>query len=172
MIEIVETDLRDVLLIKCEIFKDHRGEYAELYNEKLYSQKGIRIKFIQDDISISSKDVLRGIHGDKETFKLISCLLGQIYLVIVNCDRSSDDFGKWQSFTLSDKERHQVLVPPKYGVSHLALTEKVIFYYKQSTYYNPSKQFTFKYNDPRFNIKWPIKNPILSERDKAGRYIK
>ncbi len=75
------------------------------------------------------------------------------------------DFGQWQAFILSDQNRYQVLVPPKHGVSFLALTDYITFHYKQSSYYNRAKQFTYKWNDPKFNIWWPIKNPILSQRD-------
>lgn len=169
--EIIKTELDDVLLIKPEVFEDHRGEYTELYNEELYVKGGIQARFIQDDVSLSTKDVLRGIHGDRETTKLVTCLLGRFYLVIVNCDESSPNFGKWQSFTLTEKNRYQILVPPKHGVAHLALSDRILFHYKQSTYYNPSAQFTYIWNDQRFNIWWPISNPILSRRDQAGFYV-
>lgn len=169
--EIFETKIENVLLIKLDIFEDHRGEYVETYNEELYRKKGINIKFIQDDISVSTKNVLRGIHGDSETWKLISCFYGKFYLVVLNCDNSSKSFGKWESFVLSDVNRLQVLVPPKYGNAHLILSDKAIFHYKQSNYYNPAKQFTYKWNDPKFNIWWPIKNPILSQRDEEGHYV-
>lgn len=171
MIEIVKTKLDKVLIIKPEVFEDHRGEYVETYNEELYRKKGIDIKFVQDDISISSKYVLRGIHGDPETWKLISCLYGKFYFVVVDCDPNSKDFGKWQSFTLSDKNRLQILVPSFYGNAHLVLSDLAIFHYKQSTYYNPKKQFTYKWNDSQFNIWWPIKNPIISQRDEMGHYV-
>ena len=168
MIEVSKTDLNGVLLIKPYIFEDHRGEYVETYNESLYKENGIDIKFIQDDISVSTSNVLRGIHGDDETWKLISCFYGKFYLVVVNCDKNSEDFGKWQSFVLSSKNRLQVLVPPKYGNAHLVMSDMTIFHYKQSTYYNRSKQFTYKWDDPKFNIWWPIKNPILSQRDESA----
>ena len=169
--KIIKTELDGVLLIKLDVFKDHRGEYVETYNESLYGKNGIAVKFVQDDISVSLKHVLRGIHGDAETWKLISCLYGKFYLVVVNCNDNSEDFGKWQSFVLSDKNRHQVLIPPGYGNGHLVLSRKTIFHYKQSTYYNPSRQFTYQWNDPKLNILWPVKNPILSRRDKAGHYV-
>jgi len=171
IMEVVKTRLEGVILIKLDVFEDHRGEYTETYNEKLYREKGIDIKFVQDDISISSKYVLRGIHGDDETWKLISCYYGKFYLVVVNCDTESDNFGKCQSFVLSDRNRNQVLVPPKYGNGHLVLSDVAIFHYKQSTYYNPSGQFTYKWNEPRFNIWWPIKTPILSQRDEYGKFV-
>lgn len=168
---ISKTNLDGVLLIKLDSFEDHRGEYVETYNEELYKKNGIDTKFVQDDISVSSKHVLRGIHGDMFTWKLISCLFGKFYLVAVDCKRDSDNFGKWQSFVLSDKNRNQVLVPPGYGNGHLVLSDTAIFHYKQSTYYNPSKQFTYKWNDPKLNIWWPITNPILSKRDEVGHYV-
>jgi len=168
---IEKTKLNGVLLIKLDVFEDHRGQYIETYNEKLYQEQGVEVRFIQDDISVSSKHVLRGIHGDVETWKLISCLYGKFYLVVVNCDLDSRDFGKWQSFTLTEYNRRQVLVPPKYGNGHLVLSNRAIFHYKQNTYYNPQKQFTYKWNEPKFNIWWPIKNPILSQRDEFGKFI-
>ncbi len=171
MIGVFATRLDGVLLIKPDFFKDNRGEYIETYNEDLYKNKGINIKFIQDDISVSIKNVLRGIHGDNETWKLISCLYGEFYFVVVDCDTDSKNFGKWQSFVLSDKNRVQILVPPKYGNAHLVLSDKAIFHYKQSTYYEPERQFTYKWDDPRFNISWPVKNPILSKRDELGHFV-
>ncbi|HHT9145698.1 MAG TPA: dTDP-4-dehydrorhamnose 3,5-epimerase [Candidatus Wunengus sp. YC61] len=169
--QINKTKLEGVLLVKLDFFEDFRGEYIETYNEKLYRENGIDIRFVQDDISVSTKNVLRGIHGDTETWKLISCLYGKFYLVVVNCNTASENFGKWQAFVLSDRNRYQVLVPPKYGNGHLVLSDQAIFHYKQSTYYNPSTQFTFKWNDPKLNIWWPVKNPILSQRDEAGYYV-
>jgi dTDP-4-dehydrorhamnose 3,5-epimerase len=168
MIEVSKTKLDGVLIIKPYIFEDHRGEYIETYNEAMYRENGIDVKFIQDDISVSTRNVLRGIHGDDHTWKLISCQYGKFYFVVVNCDSQSGDFGKWQSFVLSDKNRLQVLVPPKYGNAHLVLSNTTIFHYKQSAYYDRSKQFTYKWDDPQLNIFWPITDPILSQRDRIG----
>jgi dTDP-4-dehydrorhamnose 3,5-epimerase len=115
--------------------------------------------------------VLRGIHGDGETWKLISCMYGKFYFVVVNCDTESADFGKWQSFTLSDKNRWQVLVPPKHGNGHYVMSEMTIFHYKQTSYYNPKGQFTYRWDDPLLNIWWPTKSPLLSRRDEEGRFV-
>lgn len=160
-----ETRLTGVLLIKVDRFEDHRGEYVEIYNEEIYRKNGIDQTFIQDDISVSTRHVLRGIHGDSETWKLVSCLEGKFYLVVVNCDRESDSYGRWQSFVLSEHNREQVLIPPKFGNGHVVLSERAIFHYKQSTYYEPEKQFSYRWNDPELNISWPINTPILSVRD-------
>ncbi len=170
--EIRKTKLDGVLLIKPPtIFTDFRGTYVEIYNEKLHTEAGIKVKFVQDDISVSSKHVLRGIHGDQETWKLISCLYGKFYLVVVNNDPESDQYGQWQSFVLSDCNWNQVLIPPKFGNGHLVMSDQAIFHYKQNTYYNPKDQFTILWNDPKFDIWWPIKNPILSIRDEIGHFV-
>ena len=127
--------------------------------------KNIDIDFIQDDISVSKRNVLRGIHGDNKTWKLVSCLFGEFYLVVLNNDDESAQYGKWTSFNLSAKKFQQVLIPPKFGNGHLVLSEKAIFHYKQNTYYDPESQFSIKWNDQRFNIFWPSNNPKLSKRD-------
>ncbi len=169
--QISKTKLDGVLLLKPEVFEDFRGQYVETYNEQFCRDNGIDVKFIQDDISVSSRHVLRGIHGDAETWKLVSCMHGKFYLVVVNCDKESPDFGKWLSFVLSDVNRHQVLIPPKHGNGHVVLSETAIFHYKQNTYYNPKGQFTYIWNDPQLNIWWPIKNPLLSQRDEVGHFV-
>jgi dTDP-4-dehydrorhamnose 3,5-epimerase len=168
-LEITPTSLAGVLVIKPYVFEDHRGEFVETYNERIYREHGIDVQFVQDDISVSTRGVLRGIHGDSQTCKLLSCLHGKLYFVVVNCDAASKDFGKWQSFILSDASRLQVLVPPKHGNGYLVLSDKAVFHYKQSTYYNRAGQFTYKWDDPRLGIWWPVKDPILSERDETGK---
>jgi len=171
-LEVTKGKLDGVLVVKPPtIFQDFRGSYVETYNEELYNRAGINIRFIQDDISVSSKNVLRGIHGDGETWKLVSCLYGEFYLVVVNWDEASPQFGQWESFTLSDQNRLQVLVPPKFGNGHLVLSELAIFHYKQSTYYNRAGQFTILWNDPKLNINWPVDNPITSKRDSGEENV-
>lgn len=168
-LQITPTNLDGVLVIKPPtIFEDYRGMYIELYNEKIYQEAGIEVKFVQDDISVSSQHVLRGIHGDSETWKLISCLYGKFYLIVVNWDKNSPQFCQWESFVLSEKNRLQVLVPPKFGNGHLVLSDLAIFHYKQSTHYNRAGQFTILWNDPKLNLWWPIKNPIVSRRDEGS----
>lgn len=146
-------------------FEDFRGVYGETYNKKYY-ESFTNVEFVQDDISRSRKNVLRGIHGDEKTWKLVSCLYGAFYLVVVNNNKESSQYRQWESFTLSDKNNLQILIPAKFGNGHLILTDEAIFHYKQSTYYGEYEQFTIKWNDPELNIYWPINNPILSNRDK------
>ena len=167
--EVKPTELDGVLEITPPTnFEDFRGSYVELYNERIYRESGITQHFIQDDISTSRKNVLRGIHGDQATTKLVTCLYGSFYLVVVDNDPSSAQFRKWQAFTLSAQNRVQILIPPKFGNGHLVLTESAIFHYKQTTEYDRSGQFTILWNDPEFNFWWPTQNPILSRRDSGG----
>jgi dTDP-4-dehydrorhamnose 3,5-epimerase len=166
--ETFPTTLDAVRLIKPPtIFEDFRGHYVETYNERLYREAGIDQHFIQDDISVSRQHVLRGIHGDDKTWKLISCLHGSFYMVVINNDPQSSQYRKWTSFTLSDTNRLQVLVPPKFGNGHVVMSEQAIFHYKQTTDYDRSGQFTLIWNDPALNIWWPVQNPIVSERDQG-----
>lgn len=168
--KIIEGELDGVKVISPPtVFEDYRGSYVELYSERAYRASGIDLNFIQDDISTSYKNVLRGVHGDDRTWKLISCLYGAFYLIVVNNDPESLQYRKWQSFTLSDRNRLQILIPPKHGNAHLIMTETAIFHYKQTTEYDRSTQFTIRWDDPSFNFWWPVNNPILSTRDRDGR---
>lgn len=167
-IEVRDARLSGVKLIRpATIFEDHRGSYVETYNRDAYLAAGIDVDFIQDDISTSTRNVLRGIHGDASTWKLISCLHGKFYLVVVDWNPQSPTYRRWEGFTLSDRNRLQVLVPPRCGNGHLVLSDEAIFHYKQSTYYDRSGQFTILWNDPEIGIWWPIADPILSRRDQG-----
>ncbi|SCA57853.1 dTDP-4-dehydrorhamnose 3,5-epimerase [Candidatus Terasakiella magnetica] len=170
--KVEETKLDGVLKITPPtIFEDFRGEYIETYNERLYHEAGIDQPFIQDDISVSSQHVLRGIHGDAETWKLISCLHGKFYILVINWDKDSPQFGQWEGHTLSAKNRHQLLIPPKHGNGHVVLTDEAIFHYKQTSEYNRAGQFTLLWNDPKLDLYWPINNPIVSPRDSDAQYL-
>jgi len=184
MIKVSKTKLEGVLQISPQPFEDFRGEYVETFNEKEYSQaiaknlkgtiyqkEALRLHFVEDDISTGRRDVIKGIHGDTKTWKLVQCLSGKFYLVVLNYNPASHDYGKWEAFTISDKNRLQVLIPPLYGNGHLVLSEYDIYHYKQSAYYDSENQFTIKWDDPKFKIWWPIKNPILSLRDETGERL-
>lgn len=165
-IEVKKTKLEGVLLIQPDIHTDVRGCNVTLYSKRMYEEKGINLEFVENKVSVSKHNVLRGIHGDNDTWKLISCLSGTIFLAVVNCDESSPDFGTWESFTLSGDDFKQVLVPPKFGNGHVVMSDLAVFHYQWSAYYDLSNQFSYKYNDPRFNITWPIQEPIVIGRDK------
>lgn len=165
MIKVQETKLAGVYLIAPFVHEDLRGNFYETYNEKEYFQAGVKAKFIQDDISCSKKGVLKGMHGDAGTYKLVQCVFGAVYAVVLNCDEGSPDFGRWESFELSSQNKYQLYIPPMYGNGYLVLSDCAVYSYKQSTYYGEYKQFTYKWDDSRFKIEWPAGVQILSERD-------
>ena len=164
---IKKTPLEGCLIIENKIFKDDRGYFQETFHHQTYDFLPINTKFVQDNLSYSHKNVLRGIHGDNKTWKLVSCLQGKIYLIVVNNDKKSKDYRKWISIILSEKNYKQVLIPPKHGNAYVALTKQVIYNYKQSTYYDRDSQFTINWKDPKYKFKWPVKKPILSLRDNV-----
>ncbi len=153
------------VLTPATVFEDFRGDYVEIYNRDIYREQGITTDFKQDDYATSSKHVLRGMHGDDKTIKLVKCIHGSLYFVAVQADESHPQFMQWEAFHLSSANRVQIYVPAKYAIGYLVLSDIGIFHYKQSTYYHETKQFTVKWDDPRAKIWWPIQNTIRSERD-------
>ena len=151
-------------------FVDRRGYYWTSW--KRGSIKNL--KFKHDKFSLSKKNVLRGLHGDNKTWKLVSCPYGKFLLVVVNCLKKSKDYLKWKSWILSHKNGVQILIPPNYANGHLCLSEKCLFHYKLSyigSYIDVKRQFTLRWNDPKLNINWRIKKPILSIRDKKAKLL-
>jgi len=153
-------------------FKDNRGLYLESYNKKKYKSL-FNLDFVEDDFSINKKNVFKGIHGDKKTWKLVSCVYGECEAIIVNCDKKSQKYKIWEKFILSSKNYFQILIPPNYGNSFLVLSNFAVYHYKQTEYYSgANKQFTFNYKDPAFKIKLSFKRPIVSERDNKANFLK
>lgn len=147
------------------IYEDYRGTNFESYNKKYYDV-ALNIDFVVDSISTSRKHVLRGLHGDYKTTKLISCLHGTVYMIVIDLRYESKTYNQWISFTLSDRNKHQLLIPPGCGNGHLVMSDECVFSYKLDQYYDRESQFTVKWNDPSYDFIWPVKNPILSERDR------
>jgi len=162
--QILDTDIEGLKIIQPEFHEDYRGTNFEAYNEKDYYI--IPNRFVVDSISTSRKHVLRGIHGDYRTTKLISCLYGTIFFVVIDWRPESPTYKDFVTITLSDRNKQQVLVPPGCGNAHLVMSDECVFSYKLDQYYDLESQFTLKWNDDRFDIPWPIKHPILSERDR------
>lgn len=169
--KIKETKIHGVKLIIPERFEDHRGSYIELYDSKNFEEI-TQEKFVQDDISISRKNVLRGLHGDRRTTKLVTVLRGSGYALIADNRKDSPTYKHWQSFILSEQNKNMLLLPPGVGNSILALEDNIIYYYKQNTHFVGGQQFTIKWNDSEWDFWWPTKNPILSMRDERGSYVK
>ena len=170
-----KTKLPNVLLLIHECFEDHRGTYEELYNKIKFDKAcmdhiGHTIDFLENNIAVSSKHVLRGLHGDDRTWKYVTCLKGKYFVNVLCYDKESEFYGKYESFILSETNKKQLLIPPLHGHGYVVMSEEAIFYYQQSCNYKGiGEQFTIKYDDERFNMWWPIKNPILSKRDTFGK---
>lgn len=160
-------------LIKPGAFEDFRGTYIETYDSFSYKNElGIDIEFIQDDVSTSHKHVIRGIHGDFATHKLVQCLHGSVYNVIVDMNKNSDTYRKWLGVVLNSANKYQLYIPAGFGNSILAMTEDVVYHYKQSTSFIPGRQFTLSWKDPELEIDWGIKHPLLSKRDSEALLLK
>ena len=155
-------------LITLKSFTDGRGRYVETWNERDYEQYLPKEEtFRQDDYSQSYQGVLRGLHGDYETWKLIQCVYGTLNFVMFDTNTHQT-----YEIVLTDSNPQQILVPPQCANGHLCLSPTCIFYYKQTTLYGETKQFTIKWNDPQVKAKWSgIKNPTLSERDLEGPFL-
>ena len=151
-------------------FKDHRGFYWTSWKKK----KKEKIIFKHDKFSLSKKNVLRGLHGDSKTWKLISCPYGKFRLVAVNCFKNSKNYLKWYSWILSHENGIQILIPPNFANGHLCLSNECLFHYKLSykgSYIDADQQFSLRWNDPKIKINWNIKKPILSIRDKKSKLL-
>ena len=174
--EIKESEkVKDLKIIKPVSFYDFRGEYLETFSARTYKFKDRYendVVFVEDDISVSKRGVLRGLHGDDKTWKLIQCLWGEIFVAVADMRSDSPTYLQWDSFSVSDKNRLQILIPAGCANGHLCLSEKCIFSYKQSQYYSGSNnQFTVRWDDPKLNISWPVSDPLLSERDSTAKFI-
>jgi dTDP-4-dehydrorhamnose 3,5-epimerase len=154
----------EVKIYEPSSFHDYRGE---LYT--LFDQKKSDLVFNHDKVSRSSKNVLRGLHGDSKSWKLISCVAGSVYFVVVDNRISSPNYMKWDWTILSAENKKTVIVPPNFANGHYVLSDEATFFYKWSyegEYPDVDSQFTIKWNDKDIGINWPTDNPILSKRDK------
>ena len=158
------TSLADIKEYSLSYHEDYRGEIFTTYKDSLEGRK-----FDHDKICIRPQNCLVGIHGDYNTWKLITCLYGNVYCVLVDKRPESDDLNKHKTFILNNKNKKQLLLPPGIGNSFLVLSESCVYNYKLSyvgEYVDCDDQFTLRWNDPLYGIDWPIENPILSPRDK------
>ena len=157
--------LKDVELYTPDVFTDYRGDYWTTWKKG----RSYDLEFNHDKVSVSRKNVLRGIHGDFKSYKLITCLHGEIYSVIVDNRKDSTTYLQWDWTILDDKNKNMILIPPGFGNSYLILSDKAVVHYKWSyegDYADIDDQFTLKWNSLDLNIDWPISNPILSKRDR------
>lgn len=159
--------LKEINFYKDDAFVDKRGIYWTSWKKNRY-----KLEFNHDKFSLSKKNVLRGLHGDKKSWKLISCVYGEIFFAIINNIPNSPEYLKHTTVVLSPKNRVQVLIPPYFLTGHLALSKECVLHYKFSykgPYPDVKQQISMKWNDPRVKIRWPITNPILSTRDNKKK---
>jgi dTDP-4-dehydrorhamnose 3,5-epimerase len=133
-----------------------------------------KLDFKHNKISTSRKHVLRGMHGDNKSWKLTSCLYGEMFFVVVDARPDSPNYLKWDSIILDDRSRKLILTPPQFAIGFLVLNDQALLNYMwayEGEYADVDEQFTIKWNDPKVNITWPIKNPLLSSRDKNAKLL-
>ena len=173
---VIPTHILDVLIIEPRIFGDDRGFFFESYNEKSFAEKtGISPKFVQDNHSLSTKNVLRGLHYQiQETQgKLVRVISGEVLDIAVDIRRSSPTFGQWASCLLSAENKRQFWVPEGFAHGFVVLSDSAEFLYKTTNYYAPQYDRVILWDDPDLGVDWQLKGePILSDKDKAGKRFK
>lgn len=172
----LETELKGVYILEPTVFEDHRGFFMESYNKKDFEEIGLYYDLVQDNHSLSIKaGVLRGLHfqlNPKAQTKIVRCLSGAIYDVVVDIRKGSPTFGKWISVILTSENKRQIVVPKGFAHAILTLVPKTEILYKVDEYYSPEHDRAIRWNDPDLNIKWPVSNPILSDKDANAPLLK
>lgn len=174
--QFIKTKIPDVIILEPKVFGDDRGFFYESFNEKAFlDATGTETKFVQDNHSKSSKNVLRGLHYQiqQPQGKLVRVAMGEVFDVAVDLRRNSEYFGQWVGVHLSAENKHQLWVPPGFAHGFLVLSENAEFLYKTTDYYAPAYERSVLWNDPDLGIDWPIDQPpILSSKDQLGRQFK
>ena len=168
------TDLPGVLILEPKVFSDTRGFFLETYNKEKYFAAGLPLEFVQDNLSFSSRGVLRGLHyqNPHAQGKLVYVLQGEVWDVAVDIRRDSPQFGQWTAITLSSDNKKQFYIPPGFAHGFCVLSETALFAYKCTDFYHPECDAGVRWNDPDIGIAWPVADPILSEKDKRQPLLK
>jgi dTDP-4-dehydrorhamnose 3,5-epimerase len=172
--QILNTELQGVMLIQPHIFADSRGLFLESYNKKRYEEAGLKIDFVQDNISKSDKGTIRGLHyqiGEYAQGKLCYVILGKVIDVAVDIRFGSPTFGKYLSVELTEEKKNQIWIPPGFAHGFAVLSDIAVFCYKCSAPYNKNYERTIIYNDPDLKINWNTENPIISEKDLKAKKL-
>ena len=173
--EIVETRIPDLYVVKPTVFKDHRGYFFESYNKEAFLRSGIDQNFVQDNESKSAKGVLRGLHFQKPPFaqgKLVRVIKGAVRDVAVDLRKSSPTYGQWASIDLTEDNKWMYWVPPGFAHGFVTLEDDTVFFYKCTNVYNKSSEGSIRWDDPDLNIDWGVENPLLSDKDKVSPLFK
>lgn len=165
-----DKNLPEVKIIKPSISIDHRGNiWTSFISKEIDELLSNPLRFTHDKFSESKKDVLRGIHGDSKSWKLVSCVYGKLFQVVVDMREDSKNYLKWTKFNMDANKPKSILIPPGFGNAYFVQSHRAVYHYKlayKGQYFDVNDQFTVAWNDPRLQITWPEKNPILSERDE------
>jgi dTDP-4-dehydrorhamnose 3,5-epimerase len=170
--QVVPTELPQVLLLEPKVFGDARGFFFEAYNRRAFHKAtGVDVEFVQDNHSRSSKNVLRGLHYQvrQAQGKLIRCTAGEVWDVAVDLRKGSRTFGKWTGFTLSAESKRMAWIPPGFAHGFLVVSESADVLYKATDYYAPEHERTLLWSDPELAIRWPLAGvPVLTDKDRRG----
>ncbi len=166
--------LDGLLLIEPRVFGDSRGYFLETWNAQRYRDHGIQEDFVQDNLSFSCRGILRGLHfqNPNPQGKLVQVLEGEVFDVAVDLRRSSPGFGKWEGVILSSVNKRQLYVPPGFAHGFAVVSETALFHYKCTRLYSPRDEKTLLWNDPDIGVEWPLSEPVLSDKDRAGVRLK
>lgn len=173
--EVIETKLKGVLVLQPKVFEDARGYFFESYNENLFKQAGLELKFVQDNQSLSQKGVLRGLHFQNNPHaqgKLVRVITGAVFDVAVDIRKSSATYGQWFGMELNEKNKTMMYIPEGFAHGFATLQDNTIFSYKCTNFYNKASEDCLLWNDPDIGINWNLENPLLSEKDLQGKKIK
>ncbi|NES68793.1 dTDP-4-dehydrorhamnose 3,5-epimerase [Okeania sp. SIO2B3] len=174
---VIQTEIPEVLLIEPKVFGDERGFFMESFNQRNFSEKtGVNLEFVQDNHSRSSKGVLRGLHYQIQQAqgKLLRAVVGEIFDVAVDIRKNSPNFGKWVGYLLNAENKRQLWVPPGFAHGFLVVSETADVLYKTTDYYAPEYERSIIWNDPEIGIIWPLEGieVKLSKKDEAGTTLK
>jgi dTDP-4-dehydrorhamnose 3,5-epimerase len=172
--QIIPTQLKDVLIIEPQVFIDRRGYFMEIFNQSRYSQAGIDRHFVQDNFSFSIDQTLRGLHYQirRPRAKLLQTLSGEIFDVAVDLRRTSPTFGQWAGVVLSGENKRQLFIPEGFAHGFCVLSPNALLCCKCSEAYDPQDEGGLLWSDPQVNIRWPVENPILSASDRSLPLLK
>ncbi len=163
--QIIKTKIKDLIIIKSNIYKDNRGFFKEVEKKKI-----LKKKFVFDCFSYSKKNTLRGLHLQTKNSqaKIITVVQGKILDVVVDLRKKSPSYGKYFSIEISQNSNFSLFIPENFAHGFLCLSKNCAVYYKCTNYRHKLSEKTIKWNDKTLKIKWPVKNPILSNKDKMG----
>jgi dTDP-4-dehydrorhamnose 3,5-epimerase len=164
-----KTDINGIWLIEPAIYGDHRGHFLEAFREEVFREKGLIYQYVQDNISVSKRGTIRGLHYQKPPYaqaKLVMAISGTILDVAVDIRKNSPTFAKHVSMVLSHENRCMMYVPPGFAHGFSVLSDSATVYYKCNDYYNKGTERGIKWDDPDIGINWQIAEPVISEKDQ------